>query len=130
MRYIRTEDGNIFDTEQNSIGKYGSVDVNWVFDNGYAICYSKRDMKAVCNHGKIVKEDDNLNRLFDAYIIMRDGLGPVVRDNSFSELVFVQDLKRSDNRACIYGAIWTYDKFEPALKSVARLNNEGELELL
>lgn len=69
----------------------------------------------------ILKEGDAIEKLFDTKVKVFD-------DGS---RIICPDISTKTGHYILYGAIWTKgDKGEPILKSVAKMNEKGEFELL
>lgn len=109
MKYIMTKDRKIFDLSKISI-PYQIVD-GWIDFNSQG-------------RFEIVREEDVIDELFDE-LVCDESL--IVKFCNTEEII-----KRilSEGRT-IYGAIWIEGKHkEPILKSVAKLNEKREWELL
>ena len=113
MKYIRTKD-NIYELTNEKIS-VGSVVYYYV--KGKHTPISSKD---------IIKQADNIEELCDEGIcISKDGLKP--KPYILSKILnsYFEDF------SAIYGCIWIEgEKGEPILKSVAKINSKGELELL
>lgn len=101
MKYIRTERGHIIDM---------------------TICI------AASSFFDPIKEADTIQELCDEFVYVGEK-GNVVLGMSYMQM---EDVKKYNvNKNQIFGAIWTKGKYdEPILKSVAKMNDKGELELL
>lgn len=71
----------------------------------------------------VVKESDNLEELFDEFVLVDNNSHTLERD--LKELTRYK-MYVGGNNGIIYGAIWTYE----GLKYVAKMNKYGELELI
>ncbi len=108
MRYIRTEDGQIIDTQNT----YPFLIVNYM-GNDYIDFNSQ-------GRFKIKSTSDDLTELFDTSVVDRhDGYSPYQCDP-------VHGIYFRNEGITVYGAIWT----EWGLKYVAKMNGKGEFELL
>lgn len=126
MKYIRTKEGIIVDTtkykkvvERTFHDKVVAIDLNhWGQDNDkYPTWIDVKD---------IIKQADTIEELVDCYVIIdRDNRFPTTASKEDIEFL---DYKNNKDKANfdVYGAIWV----GADLKSVAKMNDKGELELL
>ena len=112
MKYVRTKDG-IYEAKKNKVGA-------WITKLPYKIF--DRD---------IIAKADTIEELCDAFIIIDEDKKKSVYLKELNwTFDMMQDLGMWSDRTC-YGAIWIYDSSDaPTLKSVAKMNDKGELELL
>lgn len=113
MKYVRTEDG-IYE-----------VDVLQDIDG---LVRLKLKTIRYLNPCEIIKQTDTIEELCDCVIYVKVGYennAETIRD--FQK----RNRKSFDKDLIVYGAIWTAGEYgEPILKSVAQMNEKGELELL
>ena len=105
MKYIRTKE------EMDKIHEVAWINCGYI---GFL------DTKNGCDISHIYKESDTIEELCDVFICQQ---------MIFRKLKDVETYLRSANEWCnfaIYGAIWT----DKGLIYVAKMNDEGELELL
>ena len=112
MKYIRTKDGRIID-----------------FDSLTEIAKASVSMDAM-EKSCAFEIADTIEELCDRYVVIHK-YGEQPKDMCFYEAqyfidVWTRKVKSNDPIVAIYGAIWT----EWGLKYVAKMNEEGELELL
>ena len=114
MKYIRTKDNNIYKVA-------GEEELYWVVKD--SDIYEK--LVPRCN---VVKQADTVEDLCDCFIVEYTNTEPTMFDN-FYHLQRHHDLysRNYHHIAGRYGCIWVAGK---GLKYVAKMNNEGELELL
>ena len=114
MKYIRTKDGRVFDKSKETI----------VFD----ILYPRGEellSRTVNLKEDILKQADTIEELVDAYVIFpKDKKYKPYTENTLSVFDDVKDVLRHND---IYLSIWLEDG---TLKSKAKMNEKGELELL
>lgn len=109
MKYVKT--------------KYGTICKNDM---------TKAELEDFIERGIIIKQTDNLEDLCDEFIgiYKNQGLEPHFRDITLEGLIEKTTKYCYDNTTLddlnIYGAIWTYE----GLKYVAKMNEDGELELI
>ena len=93
------------------------------------------DQRGWIKKHSVVKQSDNIKELCDEYVWDKD-LCIIDFDKRTLSIKGDSECYEFDLDWClknhpIYGAIWIKgDKGEPILKSVAKLHNEGDLELL
>ena len=104
MKYIRTKDG-IYEETLVSICELDGI--KYASDD--EMCYAE-----------IIKQADILEELFDEFVDIYENEKPEIA--LLSDIMFFESYKTH----IIYGAIWT----DKGLIFVARMNNEGVLELL
>lgn len=113
MKYIRTKDV-VVEAKQNEVGAWVSKLPYKIFD---------RD---------IIAQATAIEELCDEFVIYQKGF--LTPETSKVPLEEIDEWYGEDNEyreRVIYGAIWTTGEHgEPILKSVAKMNNKGELELL
>ena len=103
MKYIRTKDERIVDTEK----EYQPLE--WA--------------KQARDYALTEKEADTIEELIDAYVIEYEGGNHIVYD----EFEWAKDKAlRSNKKYIIYGAIWT----GKGLIYVAKMNDKGDLVLI
>lgn len=108
MKYIRTKDGKIFDLDKIELcAEYYCIDdENQLYIEWYAV---KETFE-------IINQADTIEELCDLFVYVYEEGKP-----------FVDAWFAADKWAkYIYGAIWT----DKGLQYVARMNSDGELELL
>lgn len=114
MRYARTIDGTV-----NEILAESDNAVT-LRPNGFA----RPDWHIECRKSKILKESDDVEKLFDEYVV--DAFGAhcnCQKKEDFDKLV---DIFPPDFNFKMYGAVWT----DRGLIYVARMNDKGEWKLL
>ena len=140
-RYIRTKDGEIFDTEVNGAWETTDGTVGIPTINGIVVTPKEF----------ITKRADTIERLCDCFVYQKKiyRLEKRVDGSRYLDRYClggydhhdIVDLDKSlveclnefipEHRKNTYGAIWTAGKQgEPILKSVAMVNEKGEFELL
>ena len=107
MRYIRTKDGKIYDTKD--LTKCDDKR----FPNGW---FTKYGVPLVS-----IKEADTITELCDRFVYETNKGNHYVKDKTQ-----VMNLFFDEKPIAYYGAIWT----KKGLQFVARMNNEGVLELI
>ena len=120
MKYIRTEKGvyertgtKILSSQHNQLGCLHTID--W------------KNYKIILEN--ILKESDKLNELCDEFVAV-DSL-KLLPNSTIDYDDIADDIKRCGNRFKYFGGIWIYDKDGvPTFKSVSKINDEGELELI
>lgn len=123
MKYVRTNEG-IYQIKDEKI--YQDILKNMFYEaTNYEHIYLE----------EIVKESDKLEKLFDRYVL--NGVDIIFINKDKTKYRFENeddwwyDIREIELRNGIYGAIWTKgEDGEPILKSVAKMNTEGELELV
>lgn len=152
MRYIRTKDGRIVDVQKfieetkdtpyyydfkfDEIKNEGdSCALNWTAvgskENTIKEQVGKRCQFGVTIDSPFIAQADTIEELCDEIIIKRydeptPHNSPIGKSKSWKAY---QPIVKEVEAIC--GAIWTEgDKGEPILKSVAQMNEEGDLELL
>lgn len=137
MRYIRTKEGIIVDTtkyknvvERTFRDKVVAIDLNhWGQDNDKYPTWI--DIKDIVNQADTIEElcDEFVIHYANGYHLITIKDGETTFKDGFDygfKLKFALE-----NGYEIYGAIWVIDSNgAPTLKSVAKMNKEGELELL
>lgn len=117
--YIRTENG-IYELKDNMsienavyylFGKFEKTNKKHLFRND-------KDL------GEVVKQADTIEQLCDEFVIVRNGERPTILLN-YDNLSLLKARVVKDNQK-VYGAIWT----DIGLKYIAKMNGEGELELI
>ena len=127
MKYIRTKDGKIFDTQYEPKAFKYNWNVKFIIDDNNLIAYDTVVRDRIANHGPILKEANDIKELFDVYIV--DGIyGPHIY-KTWNEVQEIQDeCNRNGDYIEIYGAIWA--EKEHSFKSVAKETcTRGEFEL-
>lgn len=117
-KYIRTK-GGVYEVQRDDENENSLIKEVVVIKDGELTCLNKRG---------IIAQADTIDELCDEFVAEKYG----------NRITFpVEDRKTYETRYCveygwnIYGAIWTTGEHgEPILKSVARMNEKGELELL
>lgn len=105
-KYVRTKDGKIVKID---------LEDNRVFTSKYEVVgFPKETIEELCDHLVIVEKGSS----FLPHIQHRF-LGDLFLNHSYDE-------KFQQNKLIVYGAIWT----SKGLKYVAKMNKEGELELI
>ena len=135
MKYIRTKAGRIIKvgtpTKEEYERDYENSNVS--YEEWFAcLCFSL----------DVVQQANTIEELCDEFILHYDftvqEIIPIPwatyerrSDNWQKQKEKLIELKKNDNRAIVYGAIWVIDSNgAPILKSVAKMNRAGELELL
>ena len=145
MKYIRTKEGQIFEIENSKpssiiICKPKIMEMLVAIDDKK---YEKRKVIQAREIGKkhwkneIVAQADTIEEMCDCYLIVRKGrftirpIEPYVCDKKEWDLKTKQLKAHIIETCCVYGAIWIELPNEAMrLEPVAKMNNEGELELL
>lgn len=124
-KYVRTKDGRIIETEDFiAIKEY-----NKFMTEGTIYKYDSEEVE-------IVKQADTIEELCDFIIYDNDIFWNKIYtfSNNSKEIQNSSrriDINQESIKKGIYYAIWTKgENKEPILKSVAKLNENGELELL
>ena len=114
MKYIRTKDG-IFEVTDSY--KVGAGFIKYEVKN--ALCIADFE---------IIKQADTIEELCDAFIVkFRNLIINIYYDFEYE----IPKEYKNDSNNIIYGAIWIKGEHgEPILKSVAKMNDKGELKLL
>ena len=135
-RYIRTENGKIFDTEfVPAIFKW-DWNVKFIIDDNNLIIYDKRSKDRIANHGQILKQSDNLEELIDEFRNVTYGKNPEISNPLTYEQakeLKLKDAQRNEFSPSFqtFGVIWFIrDNGEPIMKSVAEMNEKGDIKLL
>ena len=111
MKYIRTNTGVYEVTDDLIINRFGHL-------------AKKADpIITISGVGEIIKQSDTIEELCDEFVIA--DVEHKCRERVFKPAL-VQVIKNNKKPYEIYGAIWT----DKGLIFVARMNNEGVLELL
>ena len=118
MKYMRTESGiyEVFSSNSRS-SKF--------------LYPTKKGLKLCQRENWRCRFADSIEELCDAFIIIDEDKKKSVylKEDSWT-FDMMQDLGMWSDRTC-YGAIWIYaGSGAPTLKSVAKMNDKGELELL
>lgn len=118
MKYIRTKH-NIFEVIEETDLVYRVIGASRKRNNIYS--------KSKCNT-EAVKSADTIEELIDEKIIIDANKKHIIVKTELEEIWWKQHDK--DFVKC-YAAIWIEgDNNEPILKSIAKVNNEGKLELI
>ena len=116
MKYIRTKDGKIYELQETKSKEKYLVRTNELIPLWNT------------NEYEVLKEADTIEELIDEYVLREKANCKL--DVDYAELT-EDDVKLCLQDHDIFGAIWVNgDKEEPILKSVAKMNEKGELELL
>lgn len=122
MKYIRTKN-HIYDIDNLYVAEELNGKPYCV--KGTCLCIYK---------DRIIEEADTIKQLVDVYIETWFGRSSTVKGKYIfdgEEGGLRKNLFFTSKDMEIYGAIWvTGEQGEPILKSVAKMNKEGELELL
>ena len=121
MKYIRTKDGKIFDTQYEPKAFKYNWNAKFIIDDNNLIVYDKIFKERIANHGEILKQADTIEELCDEFVLFREGKPFAIVPNEEHNAELAKYVWK-DYR----GAIWT----EWGLKYVAKMNEKGELELL
>ena len=115
MKYIRTKDGRIVKVPNNA----GII----LYDDEKLLIDTKQKSQT-CVYGIVEKQADTIEELCDEFVVkMAYRINkPFIADTSYD---FIHK-SYNKNGGEVYGAIWT----DKGLIFVARMNNEGVLELL
>lgn len=136
MKYIRTKD-RIFDIEKN--GGIRTIVKIYDVDESLRLKYQNTNNPQQVGDRFVIIENkdykitdnntaDTIEELVDEYVLREKANCKL--DVDYGELT-EDDVKLCLQDHDIFGAIWVNgDKEEPILKSVAKMNNEGDLELL
>ena len=149
MKYIRTKDGRIIDLEKfinkekanpnytsfrfNKIKKDGTLTWSAI---GTSKCSNKDQIGRRCHFGgsfncKIIKQADTIEDLCDEFVIVAKkdkNIKPYFTPYLTATLAVFDDVKSLLDTDDVYGAIWTIGEHgEPILKSVAKMNEKGDL---
>jgi len=116
MKYIRTKDGRIIDTDNYEVKRETYENGELKFYEFWTTRFLDREIIRLGTY-EIVKQADTINELCDMFVANNKTFYTI--NETLPELVCCDD-------ATIYGAIWT----EWGLKYVAKMNDKGELELL
>ena len=117
MNYIRTHDG-IYEVEKKQRAYF----------EGQPWLYYCKGRSSSIEEKDILKQADAIDELIDELIDMVDGK-PVIESDE--NCVFLSCKKMLGEIKDIFGAIWVIgENNEPILRSVAKENEEGKLELL
>ena len=151
MDLIRTKDGKIIDLEAKDVSSYEFVydkEAREEYGEEYGfvcIYYYDKDKGKHIEHDAcggcsmdnfylkdIVRHSEAIEDLCDAYICGDDYKEHIILSyEQMEESYWKVRLLDGDKKVIIYAAIWiTGDNGEPILKSVAQMNERGELELL
>ena len=126
MKYIRTKDGEVFDT--TILDKYHSLDTKFAIIDNYLIVFDKIHKNCVANHGEVLKQSDTIEELCDGLIVEEKNN----TNNWFvMEISEYQSTDNADIKYMVHG--WNFNAFiktEKGLIYVAKLNEKGDLELL
>lgn len=127
MKYIRTKD-KIYEVNEKEM-------IACPNDDGTTDVYFKLKSNKVVNRNDVIKESDSLEKLCDHLVVIEKGSSmlPTLQHRFLGDLFLGYGYDRffQENKIEVYGAIWTKgEDGEPLLKSVAKMNSEGELELL
>lgn len=128
MKYFRTKE---------HIYKRLFIDKAIINECGWGHC--DKDLNPIGE--TIVDQADTIEELCDGFIIVKNDKQPFTKDknivDTFSfksraeELYCDWEDEIMEHKVVIYAFIWTKGKYnEPILKSVAELNEKGDLELL
>lgn len=120
MKYVRTKDGHILE-----IGKTNDYGFVYMPKCEYAVHFV--DNESGYEQVAILEQADTIEELCDCWIIVLKYLNV----KPYTENINCNIAHLINNEHQIYGAIWTYDSDGvPTLKTVAKMNEKGELELL
>lgn len=91
----------------------------------------------IVENKNIIKQADTIEELIDEKILIeKDGHPTLLETLEFDRNIYLrineyEFATQLPSNPIIYGAIWSYDSNGvPTLKSVAKMNDKGELELL
>ena len=129
MRYIRTENGKIFDTKYEPKAFKYNCNVRFVIDDNTLIIYDTVFKDRIANHGKILKQADSIEELCDRYVHKEDVYFPKVVKGclqTYDYEAIDYEITKEMIQEGIYGAIWT----DKGLTYVAKMNEKGDLELI
>ena len=118
MKYIRTKDGKVID-----ISKYEKDTQGWYY-HAFTKCYAFPE-------SDIVKQADTIEELCDEFVIydkdQNNGFPITCPKERLTEIKpYIQICMQKQFNCWLKGAIWT----DKGLIYVAKMNEEGELELL
>ena len=121
MKYIRTKDG-IFKVYENSSD-----------DKCFQECYAGQFVvpsKRIVDKEEIIASAPNIDMLLDFFVVIgKDNVPHLLSRNAWDAQKVFEFFGNTSK--CIYGAIWTEGLHgEPILKSVAKINEKREFELL
>lgn len=124
-KYVRTTEG-VFELKDNMsisyavyycFGELTKIEKEHLFRNDKSL-------------GEVVKQADTVEELIDEYVWDKSIIK--FRDKthfSYERDDFIFELDESILKEGIYGAIWIDDSGMPVLKSVSKMNDEGDLKL-
>lgn len=119
MKYIRTKDGRIIEVKRRRIvfPIFPAGETRILFNDNILendVIKESDDVKELCDHLVVIeKESSSFPHIQHRF------LGDLFIDHSYDE-------EFQQNKLIVYGAIWT----DKGLIYVARMNDDGELELL
>lgn len=121
MKYIRTKDGEIHTiVRDEDISKEEKAKCP---DNCILVYANNIFGCSIINENKIIKQADTIEELCDEFVYCK----MLITKEDVKEILNSEDYKCKE----IYGAIWVFDSNgTPTLKSVAKMNENGDLELL
>ena len=136
MKYIRTKENLVTpwsNEQKHYIYKVEEMDNSISFVRpGISITFSKnskdsKGLDAFLNN--VTMQADTIEELCDEFIVFGDIDRPYLTRHKFINKEWNKQYFIGGKK--LYGAIWIYDSSDaPTLKSVAKMNNKGELELL
>ena len=114
MRYIRTNDNEIYETTEY-----------YMLPLGYPEYRVKGSNKAFSEYTDVVKQADTIEELCDEFVVIGKTTDDYSTYDNLNKALKFMEL-RGICRDRLRGAIWT----DKGLIYVARMNNEGVMELL
>lgn len=118
MKYIRTKDGVYEIKGANLITK------SFTIYKGKRQCFVKEK--------DIIKQADTIKELCDSWILVdRDNVQPIVFNINDDNIAKTYKDNKDKHNFTLFAAIWVFDSNgTPTLKPLAKMNENGELELL
>ena len=115
MKYIKTKAGEIYD-----------IDDLYICDDLNGKPYGVKDSSWLIYKESIIRQADTIEELCDEFVDAYENGARIVYGDSEWAKVKAKASSKNSNKLIIYGAIWT----EWGLKYIAKMNSNGELELL
>ena len=129
MKYIKTKDGRIIDTldERGKVLRKAGLE-NIIEVGGDHIIVKTINGNELIPTEYIVKQANTVKELCDRYVVVSEFDKKVIRVNELENDSegWTKEVGIPEHIVDVYGAIWT----DKGLIYVAKMNSEGELELL
>lgn len=123
MKYIRTIENKIINIE-DTIQRFKNKQDLSVIERDIVKCVITESTDDYGYKRRVIKEANTIEKLCDEFILHDRGRSCIIGDIEAREIA-------ADKTVSVYGAIWVEDGGgNPILKSVAKMNEKGELELL